>query len=62
MAPVAGHLHVHDCMGCALQVEGKAWGVLTLDSLRPGSFNDTDIVDSKWLPRKAAEAQAGQGC
>jgi hypothetical protein len=24
----------------------------------PGSFNDTDIVSSKWLPRKAAEAQA----
>ncbi len=38
-----GHLHVHDCMGCALQVEGKAWGVLTLDSLRPGSFNDTHL-------------------
>lgn len=26
----------------------------------PGSFNDTDIVDSKWLPRKAAEAQAAK--
>lgn len=26
----------------------------------PGSFNDTDIVDSKWLPRKAAEAQAAR--
>lgn len=38
-----GHLEVHDCMGCALQVEGKAWGVLTLDSLRPGSFNDTHL-------------------
>ena len=38
-----GHLHVHDCMGCALQVEGNAWGVLTLDSLRPGSFTDAHL-------------------
>jgi len=26
----------------------------------PGSFNDADITDSKWLPRKAAEAQAAK--
>ena len=26
----------------------------------PGSFNDTDIVDSKWLPRKAADEQAAK--
>ncbi|MET3900398.1 hypothetical protein ABIB57_004364 [Devosia sp. UYZn731] len=26
----------------------------------PGVFNDTDIVDSKWLPRKAAQAQAAK--
>lgn len=26
----------------------------------PGSFNDVDIVDSKWLPRKAAEAQSAK--
>ena len=26
----------------------------------PGRFNDTDIVHSKWLPRKAAEAQAAK--
>lgn len=26
----------------------------------PGSFADTDIVSSKWLPRKAAEAQAAK--
>jgi anaerobic nitric oxide reductase transcription regulator len=38
-----GHLEVHDCMGCALQVEGKAWGVLTLDSLHPGSFSDVHL-------------------
>jgi hypothetical protein len=26
----------------------------------PGSFNDTDVVNAKWLPRKAAEAQASK--
>ncbi len=33
-----GHLEVHDCMGCALYVEERPWGLLTLDSLTPGSF------------------------
>lgn len=36
---VAGHLPVHDCMGCALQVEGAPWGLLTLDALQAGSFS-----------------------
>lgn len=26
----------------------------------PGSFRDIDVVDTKWLPRKAAEAQASK--
>lgn len=26
----------------------------------PNSFNDSDIISSKWLPRKAAEAQAAK--
>src|SRR5687768_17487348 len=26
----------------------------------PGSFNDTDVASAKWLPRKAAEAQASK--
>lgn len=25
-----------------------------------GSFNDSDVVSTKWLPRKAAEAQASK--
>lgn len=33
-----GALPVHDCMGVALQVEGRAWGLLTLDALTPGRF------------------------
>ncbi|NYS62616.1 nitric oxide reductase transcriptional regulator NorR [Vreelandella salicampi] len=36
----SGHpLHVHDCMGISLHVEGKPWGVLTLDSLETGIFD-----------------------
>ena len=26
----------------------------------PNSWNDVDVVDTKWLPRKAAEAQASK--
>lgn len=26
----------------------------------PGSFNDADVTETKWLPRKAAEAQASK--
>ena len=35
---VSGQLEVHDCMGCALQIEGRPWGLLTLDALNPQSF------------------------
>lgn len=33
-------LEVHDCMGMALFIEGELWGVLTLDALEPGNFNE----------------------
>lgn len=39
-------LHVHDCMGVTLQIDGKAWGVLTFDALTPGVF---DAVDPQTL-------------
>ena len=39
-----GHLEVHDCMGCVLQVEGRAWGVLTLDALEAGRFTDAHLA------------------
>ncbi|UFU12405.1 nitric oxide reductase transcriptional regulator NorR (plasmid) [Ideonella dechloratans] len=43
---VEGHpgqpLPVHDCMGMRLLQEGRTWGVLTLDGLRPGRFSPTD--------------------
>ncbi len=28
-----GHLEVHDCMGCPVQIGEKIWGLLTLDAL-----------------------------
>lgn len=33
-------LPVHDCMGISLHVEGQPWGVLTLDALQIGTFDD----------------------
>jgi anaerobic nitric oxide reductase transcription regulator len=38
----AGQLEVHDCMGCALHVDGQPWGLLTLDALSPDRFSDQD--------------------
>ncbi len=38
---MAGHpLPVHDCMGASVHVDGRRWGALTLDALRPGTFDD----------------------
>ncbi|MCC5881044.1 MAG: nitric oxide reductase transcriptional regulator NorR [Halomonas sp.] len=34
-------LHVHDCMGISLHVEGEPWGVLTLDALVAGTFDES---------------------
>jgi anaerobic nitric oxide reductase transcription regulator len=41
-------LAVHDCMGAPLRVEGRPWGLLTLDALAPGAFAD--------VPRPQVEA------
>lgn len=43
---VLGHgaqLEVHDCLGCALYLDGQPWGVLTLDALDPARFDGTDL-------------------
>jgi anaerobic nitric oxide reductase transcription regulator len=32
-------LPVHDCMGVSVCVDGRRWGVLTLDALQPGAFD-----------------------
>lgn len=36
-------LHVHDCMGASLYVDNRLWGLLTLDALQPGAFNDINM-------------------
>ncbi|MEX2353789.1 MAG: nitric oxide reductase transcriptional regulator NorR [Gammaproteobacteria bacterium] len=36
------HLYVHDCMGAPLHIDGRTWGVLTLDALTANSFDDMD--------------------
>ncbi|MGR4066383.1 nitric oxide reductase transcriptional regulator NorR [Halomonas sp. LR3S48] len=48
-------LHVHDCMGISLHVEGEPWGVLTLDALLAGTFDDEDRLA---LERYALLAEA----
>ncbi|ODS66296.1 MAG: nitric oxide reductase transcription regulator [Acidovorax sp. SCN 68-22] len=40
-ALVGEPLPVHDCMGVALRVDGRPWGVLTLDALETGTFDAT---------------------
>ena len=38
-------LHVHDCMGSSLYVDDKPWGVLTLDAMKPGTFDSIDPIE-----------------
>jgi anaerobic nitric oxide reductase transcription regulator len=38
-------LPVHDCMSIALYIEGRCWGVLTLDALQPGSFSPAAVYE-----------------
>lgn len=40
-------LQVHDCMGCTILIDGKPWGVLTLDSMLAGSFSALDPVETR---------------
>ena len=41
------NLHVHDCMGISINIDGKPWGVLTLDALETGTFDSIDMVKLK---------------
>ncbi|MGY0217011.1 nitric oxide reductase transcriptional regulator NorR [Endozoicomonadaceae bacterium StTr2] len=38
-------LHVHDCVGASIHVDGQVWGVLSLDALEPGSFQKMTPAD-----------------
>jgi anaerobic nitric oxide reductase transcription regulator len=33
-------LHIHDCMGVKLSIDGQAWGILTFDALTRGTFDE----------------------
>ncbi|HCB41576.1 MAG TPA: nitric oxide reductase transcriptional regulator NorR [Pseudomonas sp.] len=44
-------LHVHDCLGIALHVDERPWGVLTLDALEPGSFDRIDAQELRAFVR-----------
>ncbi|MEX1670105.1 nitric oxide reductase transcriptional regulator NorR [Zhongshania guokunii] len=46
-------LHVHDCMGVALHIDGKPWGVLTLDAAATGTFDDTRTTELEAFIRLA---------
>ena len=48
-----GPLPVHDCMGCALLMEDRPWGVLTVDALRPGAFDGLEGGDFQALAHLA---------
>lgn len=48
-------LPVHDCMGVAVQVDGRPWGVLTLDALQTGTFDARARAE---LARCAVHVQA----
>jgi anaerobic nitric oxide reductase transcription regulator len=38
-------LPVHECMGISLYIEGRCWGVLTLDALNAGSFSHVAVFE-----------------
>jgi len=48
-------LPVHDCMGASLHVDSQPWGVLTLDALEIGIFDD-DAMEELQRYVSAAEA------
>ncbi len=43
--PEDAPLNVHDCMGASLYIDDMPWGVLTLDALRPGTFDDISPIE-----------------
>ncbi|BAI76742.1 transcriptional regulator (plasmid) [Azospirillum sp. B510] len=41
-------LHVHDCVGASLSVDGRPWGMLTLDALNEGRFDGWEEAIAAW--------------
>lgn len=56
-----GRLDVHDCMGCPLTIDGRRWGLLTLDSMTAGRFGriDPDVM-SMFASMAAATVAAAE--
>lgn len=52
----SGLAHVHACLGCPLQVEGRWVGVLTADALEPGAFDHVSSEVLVWLSALAGAA------
>jgi len=44
-------LAVHDCMGAPLRVQGRVWGLLTLDALHPEAFDGVGPAQMNALVR-----------
>lgn len=54
-------LRVHDCMGVKLFIDGQPWGVLTMDALEPGTFDDIDQVQlNTFVSLTAATVKAAE--
>jgi anaerobic nitric oxide reductase transcription regulator len=54
-------LLVHDCMGVKLFIDGEPWGVLTMDALSPGTFDNIDPVQlSTFISLTAATVKAAE--
>ena len=51
---MTGHLEVHDCMGCVVQVGEKPWGLLTLDAMGKERLSDIDLRDLQAFASLAA--------
>jgi anaerobic nitric oxide reductase transcription regulator len=51
-------LHVHDCVGAPLKVDGRPWGVLTLDALNEGRFDGWEGAIAAWAQLTADLATA----
>ncbi|MBK1839537.1 nitric oxide reductase transcriptional regulator NorR [Azospirillum sp. YIM B02556] len=51
-------LHVHDCVGAPLSVDGRPWGMLTLDALNEGRFDGWEGAIAAWAGLAAELAAA----
>lgn len=51
-----GALEVHDCLGCVVMVQDRPWGVLTLDNMEPGHFDDLSVLRLQAFASLAAAA------